>query len=60
VAKEIWYTMTEVTEILGVSRSTVDDWRRGGRCPKFMKLPSGGLRMRASDFAAWVETLELV
>ncbi len=60
MAQKAWYTMSDLMEILGVTRSTVDDWRSKGRCPKFAKLPSGGLRMRVADFDAWVETLELV
>ena len=60
MATSSWLTMSEVMEELGVSRSTVDGWRRDGRCPKFVKLPSGSLRMRRADLNVWVDSLALV
>jgi predicted DNA-binding transcriptional regulator AlpA len=50
-------TMSELMEWLGVSRSTVDGWRKDGRCPKFAKLPSGGLRTRRSDWETYLDGL---
>ena len=60
MATKSWLTMSEVMEELGVSRSTVDGWRKDARCPKFTKLPSGGLRLRRADLDAWLDALALV
>ncbi len=57
MARVVWLTMSEVLEELGVARSTMDDWRRSGRAPKFVKLPNGELRLRRDDFEAWTERL---
>ena len=54
-----WMTITEVCIDLGVGRSTLDDWRRSGRGPQFMRLPNGSLRIREAAYAAWLETLEV-
>ena len=60
MAIETWYTMTEIMDLLGVSRSTVDGWRATDRCPTFIRLPSGGLRMSATELMVWMSGLELV
>ncbi len=57
MATNTWMTMSELMEWLGVSRSTVDGWRKDGRCPKFAKLPSGGLRTRRSDWETYLDGL---
>jgi len=44
----------EVAEALAVSRSTVLRWTREGVLPGF-RLPSGALRYREDDLAAWIE-----
>ncbi len=53
-----WMTMEEVTEELGVARSTMDEWRATGRAPKFKKMPNGRLRCLRADLATWLESLE--
>jgi excisionase family DNA binding protein len=55
-----WMTITEVCEDLGVGRSTIDDWRRTGRGPSFVRLPNGSLRIRSAAYHAWLETLAVV
>lgn len=53
-----WMTYEEALEELRVPRSTMRDWRREGRAPRFTKLPGGQLRIRREDLDAWLETLE--
>lgn len=55
-----WMTIADVCEDLGVARSSLDDWRRNGRGPTFVRLPNGSLRIRTDRYAAWLETLEVV
>lgn len=50
-------TVTDVLEILGVTRNTFDKWRRSGRGPAAYRLPNGSLRFRKSDVEAWFEDL---
>lgn len=47
-------TVAEVCEELGVAKSTFHDWRAKGRGPRCIKLPNGKLRIRRSDFEAWL------
>ncbi|WP_447645179.1 helix-turn-helix transcriptional regulator [Nocardioides zeae] len=48
-------TVNDVCEELGISRSTFYDWRAGGKAPRCIKLPNGGLRVRRTDLEAWIE-----
>jgi predicted DNA-binding transcriptional regulator AlpA len=54
-----WMTIVEVCTDLGVGRSTMDDWRRDGRGPRFVRLPNRSLRIRALAYEAWLETMEV-
>jgi excisionase family DNA binding protein len=56
---QIWLTMREVCAQLGVSRSTIDDWRRRGAGPEFKRLPNGSLRIRQSTLDEWVDAQEV-
>jgi excisionase family DNA binding protein len=49
-------TVDEVCTELDIARSTFDDWRAKGRAPKCLKLPNGKLRIRRSDFDAWLNS----
>ncbi len=53
-------TLAAVCQELGVSRSTLDDWRRTGRGPVFKKLPNGSLRITREALDAWLATLAAV
>jgi excisionase family DNA binding protein len=52
-------TVTEICELLGISRSSFDKWRRRGVGPAAIKLPNGHLRFRQSDLDAWIESLTI-
>jgi excisionase family DNA binding protein len=51
-----WMNYQEAMSYLGVSRSTLDLWRRDGRLT-FAKLPNGQLRIRMADLDSWLEEL---
>lgn len=55
-----WLTYKDVLIELSVSRSTLDKWRAEGKAPGFVKLPNGEMRLRRSDFDAWVDQLQKV
>lgn len=59
MAKEIdpLLTVTEVLDILGVTRSTFSKWRRAQETPAMIRLPNGSLRVRQSEFDRWLEQL---
>ncbi len=48
-------TAKEVAPLLGVGVSTVYEWQRKGLIP-YVRLPGHGIRFRASDLEAWIET----
>lgn len=49
-------TVPEVlAELRGVSRRTFYRWRELGVAPTCIRLPNGSLRVRRSDFHAWLE-----
>jgi predicted DNA-binding transcriptional regulator AlpA len=50
--------LLDILDDLGVSRSTFHDWRAKGRAPRCLKLPNGELRIRRTDYEAWLRTLE--
>lgn len=50
-------TVTEVLDILGVTRSTFSKWRRTQRTPPMIRLPNGSLRIRRSDLDRWLDQL---
>jgi predicted site-specific integrase-resolvase len=51
-------TLNDLLNDLNVSRSTFHDWRTKGRAPRCLKLPNGELRIRKTDYEAWLKTLE--
>ena len=53
-APRIHLFVPEVMEILGVSRSTVDNWRRAGKGPKFRRF-EGRPACRIADLARWID-----
>jgi len=51
-----WINYFQAMDFLGVSRSTLDGWRKSGHLP-FSKLPNGQLRIRRAELDAWLESL---
>ena len=49
-----WMSLKDVLLEIAVSRSTMNKWRSEGRAPSFIKLPNGELRIRRSEFEAWL------
>jgi len=54
----LFITLAAVCEQLGVSRGTVNAWRRDGRFPKGKRLPNGHVRYSPADVAAFIDSLE--
>jgi excisionase family DNA binding protein len=54
-----WMTVEEVCELLGVARSTLDEWRKKEThpFPAPRKLPNRCIRYRRCEVAAWLEYL---
>jgi predicted DNA-binding transcriptional regulator AlpA len=46
-----------LSELGGVSRRTFYRWRELGRAPHGLKLPNGEIRIRRSEFSAWLNSL---
>lgn len=51
-------TVSQICEELGVSRSTFYFWRQRGKAPRCIKLPNGKVRVRRTDFDAWLADRE--
>ena len=47
-------TVSEVLAELDVPKSTFFRWRALGQAPETYKLPNGQLRIRRTDFEAWL------
>ena len=52
-----WFTLEEVCEVIGVTRSTFDKWRAKGAAPRMLRLPNGSLRIEVEDLNAWLAAL---
>jgi len=50
-----WISLPEALEIMGVSRSTFDRWRRQQVAPKHYTLPGGTIHFEESELYAWIE-----
>ena len=48
-------TARAVAQLLGVGVSTLYEWQRKGLIP-YVRLPGHGIRFRASDLEAWIES----
>lgn len=51
-------SIADICDELGIARSTFYDWRAAKKAPKCIKLPNGDIRIRRSDFEAWLASLE--
>lgn len=47
----------DVLHELDIARSTMDNWRKEGKAPRFAKLPNGQLRTRRDWLNEWLEQL---
>ncbi len=47
-------SISAVLSELGVSRREFDRWRANGLTPKLVRLPNGQLRIKETDFQAWL------
>jgi predicted site-specific integrase-resolvase len=52
-------TVQEILDELGIPRRTWQRWRELGRTPRCTKLPNGELRIRRTDYEAWLASLEV-
>jgi predicted DNA-binding transcriptional regulator AlpA len=51
-------TLTEFLDELDVPRSTFFRWKALGEAPRTYKLPNGQLRIRRTDYEAWLAERE--
>ncbi|APU20147.1 transcriptional regulator, AlpA family [Actinoalloteichus sp. GBA129-24] len=49
-------TIAEFCEELGIARSTFYDWKAKRRSPRCIKLPNGDLRIRRTEYEAWLDS----
>ena len=45
---------SNVSELLGVTKNTLQIWRHQGKGPKYIKLSKRAVRYRESDVVEWV------
>ena len=57
-AREKLISLAEFLEMMGVARSTYNDWHVKGKAPRRIKLPNGQICFRPSDISDWLEELE--
>ncbi len=55
----LYLTVDQVAERLGVSRDTIWRWKRNGTFPKAVKLGGRTTRWRLSDIEAWEASCEV-
>ena len=55
-----WMSLKDVLAEIAISRSTMNRWRSEGRGPLCIKMPNGELRIRRSEFEAWLIELPKV
>ena len=51
-------TLTDFLAELDVPKSTFFRWKALGQAPRTYKLPNGQLRIRRTDFDAWLSSRE--
>jgi predicted DNA-binding transcriptional regulator AlpA len=51
-------TVAEILDELDIARSTWDGWKAKGHIPAHIKLPSGKLRIKRTDYVQWLEMLK--
>ncbi len=58
--EKTYLSFEEVCELLSVSRSTLNQWRKDNRFPSFRRMPNRSLVVHRSEVTAWFDTLEVV
>ena len=58
MARKDFLTLAEFLQELDVPRSTFFRWKALGLAPRTYKLPNGQLRIRRTDYEAWMTTRE--
>lgn len=53
-----WMTVDDILDELGISRDTWNKWRGRRAGPPMKRLPNGSLRIRRTDFDAWLDGLD--
>jgi predicted DNA-binding transcriptional regulator AlpA len=53
-----YLTLDEFLEALDVPRSTFFRWKATGKAPRTYKLPNREIRIRRTDFDAWMDSRE--
>jgi predicted DNA-binding transcriptional regulator AlpA len=56
-ARRTYLTLAEFLEELDVPKSTFFRWKALGQAPRTYKLPNGQLRIRRTDFDAWMASV---
>ena len=62
MAKQEWISVSTVLAELGITRSTLDGWRKNkvNPFPKFTRMPNGSLLLKRIDLETFMESLALV
>ena len=60
VTSSTWMSFKDVLAEIAISRSTMNKWRSEGNGPTFTRLSNGELRIRRSEFGAWLIELPKV
>ena len=58
MAPREFLTVAEFLDAMGVPKSTFFRWKAIGEAPRTYKLPNGQLRIRRTDFDAWIASRE--
>jgi excisionase family DNA binding protein len=55
--KTEWLSVADLCGELGVTRSTIEKWKRKSQLPLYRKLPNGRLLFDSEDVAEWLDSL---
>jgi predicted DNA-binding transcriptional regulator AlpA len=56
--RKTFITLTEFLEKMDVPRSTFFRWKAIGAAPRHYKMPNRQIRIRSTDFEAWLSDRE--
>lgn len=57
-ASDVWLSVEEVCDLLGISVSTLEKWRLRRVAPPMKRLPNGRLRVRRGVLDTWMDALD--